>query len=85
MVIKDVEREDIEFICKTLGCRPIASLDHFVPENLVKAELAEEISEPSGKFVKVGVYIILTCCLRMTSIDVIVKIASMYWASKDAQ
>jgi len=53
MVIKDIEREDIEFVCKTLGCRPIASLDHFVPENLVKAELAEEISEPSGKYVKV--------------------------------
>ncbi|KAL1139771.1 hypothetical protein AAG570_006748, partial [Ranatra chinensis] len=41
MVIKDVEREDIDFICKTLGCRPIASLDHFVAENLVNAELAE--------------------------------------------
>lgn len=54
MVIKDIEREDIEFVCKTLGCRPIASLDHFVPENLVKAELAEEISEPSGKYVKVN-------------------------------
>lgn len=53
MVVKDIEREDIEFICKTLGCRPIASLDHFTPENLVKAELAEEISEPSGKFVKI--------------------------------
>lgn len=53
MVVKDIEREDIEFVCKTLGCRPIASLDHFTTENLVKAELAEEISEHSGKFVKV--------------------------------
>lgn len=31
MVIKDIEREDIEFVCKTLGCRPVASLDHFTP------------------------------------------------------
>merc|ERR1719419_586633 len=43
MVVKDIEREDVEFLCKTLGCRPIASLDHFTSENLVSAELVEEI------------------------------------------
>ncbi|KAJ8688397.1 hypothetical protein QAD02_024192 [Eretmocerus hayati] len=53
MVIKDIEREDIPFICKTLGCRPIASLDHFVPENLVNAELCEEIQTGNSKFVKI--------------------------------
>lgn len=53
MVIKDVERDDIEFVCKTLGCRPIASLDHFTPENVVNADLAEEISSGINKFVKV--------------------------------
>ncbi|XP_011876970.1 PREDICTED: T-complex protein 1 subunit delta [Vollenhovia emeryi] len=53
MVIKDVEREDIPFVCKTLGCRPIASLDHFVPENLVNAELCEEVQTGSSKFVKI--------------------------------
>lgn len=54
MVIKDIEREDIEFVCKTLGCRPIASLDHFTAENLVNAELVEEVSEHSNKYVKVS-------------------------------
>jgi len=49
-VVRDVEREDIEFICKSLGCRPIASLDHFTAENLVSADLVEEIS--GAKFVK---------------------------------
>merc|ERR1712037_527884 len=29
MVVKDIEREDVDFLCKTIGCRPIASLDHF--------------------------------------------------------
>ncbi|XP_063698648.1 T-complex protein 1 subunit delta [Culicoides brevitarsis] len=53
MVVKDVEREDIDFVCKTLNCRPIASLDHFVPENLVNADLVEEISSGTNKFVKV--------------------------------
>lgn len=53
MVIKDVEREDIEFVCKSLSCRPIASLDHFLAENLVGADLVEEVPSGSNKFVKI--------------------------------
>ncbi|XP_050298591.1 T-complex protein 1 subunit delta [Anthonomus grandis grandis] len=53
MVIKDIEREDIEFVCKTLGCRPIASLDHFVPENLVNADLVEEVGFGGNRMVRV--------------------------------
>ncbi|XP_041351582.1 T-complex protein 1 subunit delta-like [Gigantopelta aegis] len=53
MVVKDIEREDIEFVNKTLGCRPIASLDHFVAENLGSAELAEEMQTGSSKIVKI--------------------------------
>ncbi|CAG2106935.1 unnamed protein product, partial [Medioppia subpectinata] len=51
-VIRDVEREDIEFVCKSLGCRPIASLDHFTADALSSAELVEEI--PGAKFVKIS-------------------------------
>lgn len=50
-VVKDVEREDVEFICKTLGCRPIASLDHFTPEHLVSADLVEEVT--TAKYIKI--------------------------------
>lgn len=53
MVIKDVEREDVEFICKSIGCRPIASIDHFLPENLASAELVEEVIAGTSKVVKV--------------------------------
>lgn len=53
MVVKDVEREDIDFVCKTLSCRPIASLDHFTAENLVSADLVEEFSSGVNKFVKI--------------------------------
>uniref|UniRef100_A0A0N7ZDR2 T-complex protein 1 subunit delta n=1 Tax=Scylla olivacea TaxID=85551 RepID=A0A0N7ZDR2_SCYOL len=53
MVVKDIEREDIEFVCKTLGCRPIASLDHFTPEALGTAELSEEFQAGDSKFVKI--------------------------------
>lgn len=53
MVVKDVEREDIEFVCKTLGCRPIASVDHFQAEMLGSAELVEEVPTGDSKIVKV--------------------------------
>lgn len=54
MVVKDIEREDIEFISKTLGCRPIASLDHFQASALGTADLCEEVSVPgTGKMVRV--------------------------------
>ncbi|KRY50590.1 T-complex protein 1 subunit delta, partial [Trichinella britovi] len=49
MVIKDIEREDIRFVMTSLGCRPVASLDHFVPEALGYADLVEEIRLDSGE------------------------------------
>ncbi|ENN78737.1 hypothetical protein YQE_04808, partial [Dendroctonus ponderosae] len=53
MVIKDIEREDIEFVCKTLSCRPIASLDHFLADNLVSADLVEEVGVGGNRMVRV--------------------------------
>jgi len=53
LVVKDVDREDIEFICKTLSCKPIASIDHFNPEMLGSADLVEEVQAGSSKIVKV--------------------------------
>jgi len=53
MVCKDIERDDIEFICKSLNCKPIASLDHFLPEYLGSAELVEEVSTGTSKIVKI--------------------------------
>lgn len=52
MVIKDIERDDIEFICKSLNCKPIASLDHFTPDMLGHAELVEEVTTGASKLVK---------------------------------
>jgi len=52
MVVKDIEREEVDFLCKSLNCRPIASLDHFTPENLATAELVEEIQTGTSKCVK---------------------------------
>merc|ERR1711963_981723 len=41
MVVKDIEREDIEHVCKTLDCKPMASLDHFTADKLADAQLVE--------------------------------------------
>uniref|UniRef100_A0A8C5KQE5 T-complex protein 1 subunit delta n=1 Tax=Jaculus jaculus TaxID=51337 RepID=A0A8C5KQE5_JACJA len=46
MVIKDIEREDIEFICKTIGTKPVAHIDQLTA--------AEEVSlNGSGKMVNI--------------------------------
>ena len=40
----DIERTDVPFICKTLGCHPVASADHFTPESLANVDLVEEVA-----------------------------------------
>jgi len=44
LVVRDVERDDIEFISKTLGVEAAASLDSFTPEKLGRAKLVYEES-----------------------------------------
>lgn len=52
MVVKDIERSDIEFVSKTLGCLPIAHVDHLRPEKLGTADLVEEISVGKSRVVR---------------------------------
>jgi len=53
MVVTDIERDEIEFISKTLDCTPIAHVDEMAPEKLGFAELVEDISVAGSKLVKV--------------------------------
>eukprot|EP01099_Mayorella_cantabrigiensis_P000068 TRINITY_DN1034_c0_g1_i1.p1 TRINITY_DN1034_c0_g1~~TRINITY_DN1034_c0_g1_i1.p1 ORF type:complete len:544 (+),score=137.89 TRINITY_DN1034_c0_g1_i1:36-1634(+) len=53
MVVKDIERSDIEFISKTLGCQPIASIESFLPNKLGTAGLVAEESVGEEKIVKI--------------------------------
>ncbi|ETO14436.1 hypothetical protein RFI_22933 [Reticulomyxa filosa] len=53
MVIKDIERVDMPFVAKALGCKPCASLDHFTKDKLGEAKLVEEIGTPGGRIVKI--------------------------------
>lgn len=42
MLVKDIQREDVPFIAKTLGISPISHIDHLTPERCVKVGLVEE-------------------------------------------
>ena len=54
MVIKDIERDDVDFIAKTIGAVPVAHMDQLKPEKLGSAGLVEEVSAGgSAKIVKV--------------------------------
>jgi len=48
MVVKNIERNDVEFICKTIGCTPVAHIDQLTPEKLGNAELMEEVTLSDG-------------------------------------
>jgi len=48
MLIKNIERNDVEFICKTVGCTPVAHIDQLTPEKLGNAELIEEVTLSDG-------------------------------------
>jgi len=54
MVIRDIERNDIDFISKTIGATPVAHVDQFKADKLGSANLVEEVSAGgSSKIVKV--------------------------------
>ena len=44
MVVRDIERDEIEFISKTLNCLPISHVDHMKPEKLAHAQMVESES-----------------------------------------
>ncbi|THG99647.1 hypothetical protein EW026_g2743 [Hermanssonia centrifuga] len=53
LVVKDVEREEIEFLSKSLVCKPIADIDAFSEDKLGYADLVEETNENDVKVVRI--------------------------------
>jgi len=49
MVIKDIEREDVPFICKTINAIPVPHIDQLSSDKLGSANLVEEVSAGSDK------------------------------------
>eukprot|EP00914_Ancora_sagittata_P002755 GHVO01005887.1.p1 GENE.GHVO01005887.1~~GHVO01005887.1.p1 ORF type:complete len:548 (+),score=105.97 GHVO01005887.1:31-1644(+) len=48
LVIRDIERDEVEFVARTLGCEPVASLDHFTADKLGHADVVTEEDLGSG-------------------------------------
>eukprot|EP00823_Brevimastigomonas_motovehiculus_P004436 TRINITY_DN293_c0_g1_i1.p1 TRINITY_DN293_c0_g1~~TRINITY_DN293_c0_g1_i1.p1 ORF type:complete len:551 (+),score=135.90 TRINITY_DN293_c0_g1_i1:46-1698(+) len=53
MVVKDIERTDVEFICQTLGCIPIADVTQVATSKLGQSDKVDEISTSGGKIIKI--------------------------------
>lgn len=53
MVVKDIERDEVEFISKTVGCHPIADIDSFAEDKLGSADLIEEVEQAEASILKV--------------------------------
>lgn len=53
LAVKDIERDEVEFICKSLGCKPIANIESFTEDKLGTADLIEEVSSSGSRYVKV--------------------------------
>jgi len=50
---KDIERNDIELISKSLGCSPVAHIHHLSRERLANAKLVEIIKFEEGEALKI--------------------------------
>jgi T-complex protein 1 subunit delta len=48
MVVKDIERDEVEFICKSTGAKPISDIDTFSEDKLGYADLVEEAESAGG-------------------------------------
>ncbi|EGD81276.1 chaperonin complex component TCP-1 delta subunit [Salpingoeca rosetta] len=51
-VVKNIERDQVDFICRSLGCRPIAHIDDLTPDVMATADRVEEVSTGSTKILK---------------------------------
>ncbi|GAA5932843.1 chaperonin-containing T-complex subunit CCT4 [Sporobolomyces koalae] len=54
MAIKDVERDEIDFLSRSLGCKPISDVEQMTSDKLGDADLVEETSKNGAKFVKIS-------------------------------
>jgi T-complex protein 1 subunit delta len=52
MAVTDIERDEVEFISKSLGCIPIAGIETFTADKLAKVDLVEEVELGPAKMVK---------------------------------
>jgi T-complex protein 1 subunit delta len=54
LAVKDVERDEIEFLCKATGCKPIADIEGFTEDKLGQADLVDEVTKSGAKVVRIS-------------------------------
>lgn len=52
MAVTDIERDEVEFVSKSLGCIPIAGIESFTADKLAKVDLVEEVELGTEKMIK---------------------------------
>lgn len=53
MAVKDIERDEMAFLAKSLGCKPVADIEAFTEDKLGSADLIEEDTHAGAKVVKI--------------------------------
>lgn len=69
MVIKDIERDEIDFICKTINAIPVPHIDQFTKDKLGTANLVEECSVGGDK----KVIKITGCPVQNKTVSILVR------------
>ncbi|QPG75542.1 T-complex protein 1 subunit delta [Brettanomyces nanus] len=54
LVVKDIERDEIGFLSKSLGCKPIADVESFNEGRLGSADLVEEEESDGSRIIKIS-------------------------------
>lgn len=54
VVVKDIERDEIDFIAKTTGCKPVADIEAFTADKLGEADLVDEVNVNGAKTVRIS-------------------------------
>jgi T-complex protein 1 subunit delta len=53
LVVNNIDRNDVDFVCRTIGCKPIASVEGLSADKLGFAGRVEELQTPGGAIVKI--------------------------------
>ncbi|PWN30603.1 putative CCT4-component of chaperonin-containing T-complex [Jaminaea rosea] len=53
LVVKDIEREEVEFITRTLGAKPVADIEAFTDDKLASADLVDEVQQNGARVCKI--------------------------------
>ncbi|ELU44697.1 t-complex protein 1, delta subunit, putative [Rhizoctonia solani AG-1 IA] len=54
LVVKEIERDEIEFLAKSTGCKPIADIEAFTEDKLGYADLVDEVEKSGARIVTIS-------------------------------